>query len=146
MDVRGTAVAGHNEGRPRHTPSRYGQALKNSAMCGMRILVVDDEPIVRLSVRITLQMDNHSVEVVTSAEEALSRFEIGTYDLIITDYRMGGMTGLQLAERIKARDPGQRIILVSGSPPFPPIDIFDQVILKPFSSEELRTSVAQFAT
>jgi CheY-like chemotaxis protein len=115
-------------------------------MRSIRILVVDDEPIVRLSVRISLQLDNHTVEVVTSAEEALSRFEISTYDLIITDYRMGGMTGLQLAERIKARDSSQRIILVSGSPPFPPTDAFDQIILKPFSNEELRTAVAQFAT
>jgi hypothetical protein len=56
--------------------------------------------------------------------KALSRFEIGTYDVIITDHRMGGMTDLQFAEQINARDLAQTIILLSGSPPFPETSAF----------------------
>jgi CheY-like chemotaxis protein len=114
------------------------------SMSSKRILVVDDDAIVGVAIRITLQPDNHTIEVVTSPEEALRRFEVGKYDLIITDFRMEGMTGLQLAEQIKARDLAQTIILLSGSPPFPETSVFDLVILKPFDNDLLRNAVAQF--
>jgi CheY-like chemotaxis protein len=112
-------------------------------MSGKRILVVDDDSTVRQVVCITLRWNHHIVELASSAEEALTRFEVGKYNLVITDFRMGGMTGLQLAERIKARDPAQRIILMSSSPPCPLPTVFDQVILKPFTHEELTEGVAK---
>ncbi len=114
-------------------------------MSGKRILVVDDEPTVAQAIRITLQPEGHRVEVVTSPYEALAKLETGKYDVVLTDFRMEGMTGLQLAERIKQRDPAQPIILVSGSPPFPRAAAVDLVILKPFSIAELREAVIRLA-
>jgi CheY-like chemotaxis protein len=114
-------------------------------MPGKYILVVDDEPSVGQSIKITLQPDGHRLEVVTSPFEALRRIERNRSDIILTDFRMQGMTGLQLAEQIKARDPAQPIILISGSPPFPPTSLVDRIILKPFSTMELREAVAQLA-
>ncbi len=61
--------------------------------------------------------------------------------VILTDFRMPGMTGVQLAERIKARNPSQPIMLLSGFPPFPPTMVIDLVMLKPFSAAELRKTV-----
>jgi CheY-like chemotaxis protein len=114
-------------------------------MNGKRILVVDDEPTVGQAIRLALLPDGHAIEVVTSPFEALREFDPGKYDLILTDFWMEGMTGLELAERIKARDPAQPIILLSGSPPFPSTTAVDQIILKPFSAPELRKAVSTLA-
>jgi CheY-like chemotaxis protein len=112
-------------------------------MRSKRILVVDDDQIVGQAIKISLQPDKHTIEVVTSPEEALRRFEAGKYDLVLTDFRMEEMTGLQLAKRIKAQDPAQSIILLTASPIDPPAAVFELVITKPFSNEELRRAVEQ---
>lgn len=114
-------------------------------MRGKRILVVDDESIVGETIKLTLRTAGHSIEVVTSPYEALSRFEVGKYDVILTDFMMEGLTGAQLAEQIKALDPGQPIIMISGSPPFPAVIAVDLVVLKPFSVSELRKAVVEAA-
>lgn len=112
-------------------------------MCARRILVVDDEPIVGAAIRFTLQNQGHGIEVVTNPNEALKRFEVGKYAVILTDFKMEGMTGLQLAEQIKARSPAQVIILVSAFPPAYSESIVDFVIPKPFCTVELRRLVAR---
>ncbi len=112
----------------------------------IRILAVDDEPIVRVSIKLVLVSAGYSVEVAGSAEEALARFEDGSYDVVITDFRMPRTTGVQLAEQLKARSPSARIILLSGSPPFPSVPAIDLVMLKPFCVQELRDAVARLVT
>ncbi len=110
-----------------------------------QILVVDDEPIVGQTIEITLRPDGHLIEVVTSPLEALTRFEVGKYDVILTDFRMNEMTGLEMAAQIKSQDPSQPIMLVSGSPPFPPTTVVDVIMLKPFSAQALRKAVSSLA-
>ena len=70
-----------------------------------RILVVDDECLVRDSLRMVLEFTGHSVEVTANGEEALALLQKSFFDLIITDYEMPGMKGDQLAAVIKARYP-----------------------------------------
>ena len=74
-------------------------------------------------------------------EEALAKFAAVTYDVVVTDFLMPGMTGVQLAEQLKSRRPSVKIVLVSGSPP-PSLRAIDQVMLKPFSIEALRSAIA----
>lgn len=107
-----------------------------------RILVVDDDPLVRESIQLMLQCDELLIELVESGSEALLRYETGKYAVVLTDNRMAGMTGLQLAQAIKTRNPAQIIILFSGSPPLTPAPACDQVLLKPFSAVDLRKAVA----
>jgi CheY-like chemotaxis protein len=59
----------------------------------LRILVVDDDPVVCDAVRRMLAFDGHQVEVATSGEQALALFEVGKFDLILTDHEMGRKTG-----------------------------------------------------
>ena len=80
----------------------------------------------------------------TSGDSALRKYEVGKYSVILTDFKMDGMTGIELAERIKSQDAVQPIILISGFPPSPPSAAVDMVILKPFSAVELRNAVAMF--
>jgi CheY-like chemotaxis protein len=78
------------------------------------ILFVDDhKSLARLSCEI-LQMHGYRTESAYSAEAALARFEQETFDLVVTDYRMEGMDGLQLAERLREQAPGLPIVIVSG--------------------------------
>src|SRR4051812_46759758 len=110
-------------------------------MAAKRILIVDDESVVGDSVMAILEMDGHSTEFVTSAVEALNRYSPGKYDLIVTDNRMPGMNGVELAERIRSQHPGQRIVLLTGYPPVRRPDVVDIVMMKPFSGDDLRATV-----
>jgi CheY-like chemotaxis protein len=75
----------------------------------------------------------------------LDRYHAEKYDVVLTDNRMPGMTGLELAAQIKARNPSQLVILFSGSPPVQQSAVCDLILLKPFSASELRKAVARLA-
>jgi len=83
----------------------------------------------------------HTVEVVTSPLEALKRFEVGKYDVVVTDFMMPEMTGLQLAEQIKKRCAAQPILLFTGTLPVRSSTAIDLVLLKPSSTHEIREAV-----
>jgi len=79
-----------------------------------RILVAEDEPLVAHTLRTVLAVDGHFVETAEDGKQALAMFEGGTYDLVITDFKMANMDGLELAEAIKTRSPSTPIILVTA--------------------------------
>jgi CheY-like chemotaxis protein len=123
-----------------------GEIVEGSTvMSGKRILVVDDDPTVGLAIKLQLEAAGDAVEVVTSAFEALRKFDIGKYDVIVTDFRMPGMTGLQLAEQIKSRSAVQPIILFTASLLIPPSTAVDRVLFKPSSTLELTEAVGQLS-
>ena len=75
-----------------------------------------------------------------TGEEALPLLERrGDVGMIITDVRMPGMSGLELAERARARDPALKIILISGY--FMPQPIAARFLKKPFHMHELASAV-----
>ncbi|MBB3126134.1 two-component system response regulator YesN [Paenibacillus rhizosphaerae] len=84
----------------------------------IKMLIVDDEAVIREGLRHTIDWVDFDVEVVGEAEdgrEALQRIaECGGVDLVLSDIRMDGMDGLQLAERLKVQFPEVWMILVSG--------------------------------
>ncbi len=79
-----------------------------------RILLVDDNPDGLLVRRQLLEELGLVVETALNGEEGLQRFECGRYDVVVTDYRMPRMDGIEMIRRIRARDAGARIILLSG--------------------------------
>jgi CheY-like chemotaxis protein len=80
------------------------------------ILFVDDhEVLARLSCEI-LQMHGYLAEYAYSAEDALARFQGKRFDILITDYRMEGMNGLELARTVRQQAPEIPIIVVTGYP------------------------------
>ncbi|MDZ4718518.1 MAG: response regulator [Roseiflexaceae bacterium] len=80
------------------------------------ILIVDDEPNQRFILEQALQMlaDTWKIIVVTSAIEALAQIEQQLPDLIITDYHMPGMTGIELIEQVRKRQIRMPIILMTA--------------------------------
>jgi CheY-like chemotaxis protein len=127
-----------------------------------RILVVDDEPDILLTLNAILSEQGHYVKTFDNPAEALSHLTNGSnnneaitpnYDLIITDYRMpgSGITGLDFAKRVKrystAKGTKTKIFLMSASvnawslpeefiEALKP-EIVDEIIQKPISSDKL---------
>jgi CheY-like chemotaxis protein len=83
---------------------------------GQRILLVDDETMVTRSMQLVLERLGYVVTVFNRPEPALVRFESGPkdFDLVITDFQMPGMTGIELATRLLTCRPGVAIYIASG--------------------------------
>jgi CheY-like chemotaxis protein len=116
-----------------------------------RILVVDDDPLVCDSIGRMLALDGHHVETAISGEQALALFEIGKFDLILTDYGMPVMKSDKLAPAIKALAPNQPLGMFTGyaeamQPSGQPMPGVDLVISKPFGLDELRQAVTKLLT
>ena len=79
-----------------------------------RVLVVDDEENIRLVLRTMLRKHGYEVQVASSGEEALERSETFGPDYVITDIRMGGMTGIDLAKALSEREGAPTIIVMSA--------------------------------
>jgi len=81
---------------------------------GARILIVDDNELGLLARRQVLSELGHHVEVVSSAEQAIERFAARSFDLVITDYRMPGMNGIEVIRRLREHRGDVPVILISG--------------------------------
>jgi CheY-like chemotaxis protein len=78
------------------------------------ILLVDDNRDGLLVRRSLLEEAGCCVQIAVNGEEGLKLFEKASFDVIVTDYRMPGMNGDELIQRIRLLDPHARIILLSG--------------------------------
>jgi CheY-like chemotaxis protein/nitrogen-specific signal transduction histidine kinase len=116
---------------------------------GAKVLVVDDDPLVRRFVLATLQRAGYRVEAVATAEEALASYQADPRDpfrLVLSDLVMPQTTGIDLARRLRESDANARLLFMSGREglevgakavsvqPF-------QFIQKPFRSERLLQAV-----
>jgi DNA-binding NtrC family response regulator len=81
-----------------------------------RILVVDDEEVVRLSHLRTLASEHCKVEAVWNGTDALQAMGRQTYDLVLLDLRMPGMDGLSVLKAIKQNWPEIEVIVITGYP------------------------------
>src|SRR5438067_2890955 len=81
------------------------------------ILFVDDhEVLARLSCEI-LEMQGYKAVSAYSAKEALDKFEQQDFDILVTDFRMDGMNGVELAQKIHEKQPQIPVIIVTGYGP-----------------------------
>lgn len=80
----------------------------------LRVFVVDDEPALAESLKLGLQNHGHDVEMSRSFEDARRRLLAGSYDVLITDVRLGAFNGLQLAVIARGNNPSMRIVVFSG--------------------------------
>lgn len=78
------------------------------------ILCVDDEENPLVLRKLVLQKAGYRVLTARSGNEALTMAESQSVDLVLSDHLMPGMTGVELAQRVKARNPGMPVVLISG--------------------------------
>ena len=121
----------------------------------MRILIVDDDPLIIESLRETLRGDGHRVTAAEGGQAGIDAFEAARasgepFELVITDLGMPYVDGRRVAAAIKAASPstpvvlltgwGQRLIAESQVPPH-----VDRVVNKPPKMRELRAALAELA-
>ena len=112
-----------------------------------QILVVDDEDIVRIALRETLRRERYGVTACASPEEALKALEQEAFAVIISDYQMPGMTGLDFLARAKQAQPDATRILITAVLSLDTVieainkgEIY-RFIVKPWIREELLATV-----
>jgi CheY-like chemotaxis protein len=112
-----------------------------------RVLVVDDQPLVREFVKLLLTQEGYEVETAGGSGEALANFAPGKFDLAVVDLEMPEVKGDELAGLLKARAPHLPVIMLTGhgEKAFArgqmPAGV-DHVITKPFRLEALREAIA----
>ena len=111
------------------------------------ILVVDDDTGVAEALHMVLSMDGHKADTAGDGEAALVRCNGGAYDVVLTDFLMPGIDGLELARLIKERAPHTPVVLVTAHPEMvlrrhqPRLKHVDAVVVKPFTLEELNEAL-----
>jgi CheY-like chemotaxis protein len=115
-----------------------------------RILVADDEELVRASLAVVLRRAGHVVALAADGEDALRKFGSNRYDLVITDIVMPRMEGIETVRALRRLEPGVRIIAMSGRGSDGGFYLkaaialgADATLQKPFRASELRHMVEE---
>jgi DNA-binding response OmpR family regulator len=79
-----------------------------------QVLIVDDDESIRSLLNLFFEQEGYDVETTATGEQALERFEVGRFHLVMLDYYMPGMNGLEVASRMHGQDPSVTIALITG--------------------------------
>lgn len=88
--------------------------MKTSPVLNPNVLLVDDNRDGLLVRRSLLEELGYHVQVARNGEEGLKLFESSNFDVVVTDYKMPRMNGVEFIELVRKRNPNARIILLSG--------------------------------
>jgi two-component system response regulator (stage 0 sporulation protein F) len=111
-----------------------------------RILIVDDAgPVVVLCVNV-LQALGYAVKGANRGEAAMDMIRRESFDLMVLDYKMPGMSGFEVFEQARVLHPNMSVVLVTGHGTPDIVNEanrlgFNAILLKPFTSDELRATV-----
>ncbi len=108
-----------------------------------KVLLVDDEMMVRATTAEMLSEMGYDVVEADSGEEAIALFDLDRFDLVVTDYMMGGMNGMALINLIKTRSPDMPVLVISGFADATGIAPEIARLTKPFRSGELAAMVQE---
>ncbi len=111
-------------------------------MSSTKILIVDDELIMRESLAGWLERDGHQVKTAASGEEALGLLEESRCDILLVDIKMEGISGLDVLRQVKESDPDVAIVMITAYGSIPTaIEAMKHgahdYLLKPFDPNEL---------
>ena len=127
--------------RPRPDSTVLGEETERRTV---RILVVDDEQMVRTVTAKLLRLKGHTVIEAESGPEALDHYDEDVFDLVITDLSMPEMSGRELAHHIRKRNQKQPILLLTGDTDASDgNEMVDAIVGKPFKLDELEQTIQQ---
>ncbi len=117
-------------------------------MAGEKILLVDDEADVLDLCKRILESKAYQVKPAHNGREAIDFALQESFDLLLTDIKMPGMSGLEIAQVLKEADPGIICVIMTG---YSTMDMaieavklgIDEFVMKPFSPEELSLAIAK---
>lgn len=109
-----------------------------------RILLAEDEEVLRMLIADTLEDEGYAIDEACDGEEALEKITQQDYDLVLLDYMMPGMTGLDVTEKVRQmpEKAGLRILMLTAKSQKSDQDLARQIgvnyfMAKPFSPVEL---------
>jgi len=113
----------------------------------VKIVVVDDEPSIVLMCRRVLEAQGHSVHGFTDVTAALGQLEADAADLLVVDYKMPDLNGLEFIQRAWALRPGLRVVMITAHGTREVMSRATEtgvqsIVLKPFTPAELTRGVA----
>lgn len=79
-----------------------------------KVLVVDDDPVVGMSFKRVLSGKGYAVITAENGLEGLEKMQSEKFDVVFTDLRMPGLTGLDVAEKVRERQPWVPVVIVTG--------------------------------
>ena len=114
------------------------------------LLFIDDEKNMRLSLERIMADEGYEVALASSAEEALKLVQQTEFFMVITDARLGGMSGYELLKHLRARHPGLPVLMITAyATPKHAVEAIKSgaidYLAKPFAPEELLHAVARCA-
>lgn len=111
----------------------------------LRVLLVDDEELVRLSTAAMLVDLGYEVVEASSGEEAMTRLRDSPPDLLVTDHLMPGMSGVELAKEAQALVPSLPTLIISGYAELDGLAPNLPRLTKPFRNAELAEYLSRLA-
>jgi CheY-like chemotaxis protein len=121
----------------------FAREIENSMSA--KILVVDDNSVVRDVVSLMLSLLGHEVSSADSGENGLSIFLENIFDIVLSDYEMPGMDGVALACSVKRSAPRTQVVIMTGAGREAVFSrkstAVDQVISKPFTLAEIDETI-----
>ena len=88
--------------------------MVNKTEKNVQVLIVDDEPLIRKSLYEIMRIEGYRVQMAETGEAALSILKKEHIDVVVTDFQLPKMTGIQLLEEVKRWSPKTEVILVTG--------------------------------
>jgi DNA-binding NtrC family response regulator len=123
---------------------RYGEYTRNVGDDVTTVLVVDDDPSLRLLCRVNLELEGYAVVEAGTLGEAELALDNGSVDVILLDLHLGSEQGIALVPRIQERGLGSSLALLTGSPGSR-VPEGAAVIPKPFGIDDLTGTVRRLA-
>jgi DNA-binding NtrC family response regulator len=113
------------------------------ATCGNRLLIAEDEPLLRVSMADALRKEGWTVDVAADGVKAVALFEEHHHDVVLTDLVMPSLDGMELLRRVKALQPDTTVVLVTAHGSVDrAVDAMREgaadFVTKPFSMAQLR--------
>ena len=114
---------------------------------GHTVLVVDDDPSIRLICRINLELDGCVVREAATLEQAREELSDGRVDVVLLDVHIASASGVEFLRELRDHHPSLPVALLTGSVGTPTLDRVepDAVIEKPFTIERLTAAVRELA-
>lgn len=134
--------AGEDKAAGRPVGDRVGQKL--------RLMILDDEPIVGKRLAPTLTKSGFEVEVFLNPKQALERMDEAEFDIVVTDFRMDEIDGIEVLEQILSKCQNTRVILITG---YATVEVAREALMKgafdfiakPFKPRDLKAVINKAA-
>lgn len=119
----------------------------NADEAGLQVLFVEDDPTLRMLTGEVMLELGHQVTLSETAEDALAQLESGEFDVLLTDVGLHGMSGIELARRVRQHHPGVTVVIASGYA----VDAREEALadvrtmLKPYDIQQVRALLEAIA-